>query len=80
MLVYHPKAWRYLLPIREALLAAGHDVLLVSPRHECDMALAKAGVDYVSIRRHLPHAKLRREVAAYFARLPGPARTTRWLP
>ncbi len=65
MLVYQPKSWRYLLPIRESLLSAGHDALLVSPRLASDEVLSQAAVDYVSIRRHLPRVKLRRRVADY---------------
>jgi hypothetical protein len=69
MLVYHPKSWRYLLPIRAALVAAGHEALLISPRLECDKALEAAGVDFVSLGVAPPNRTLRRSVADYLSRI-----------
>jgi hypothetical protein len=50
MLVYVPKSWRYLLPIRSALLDSGHQVSMFSPRRATDRALQETGCPYTSLR------------------------------
>jgi O-antigen/teichoic acid export membrane protein len=69
MLVYHVKSWRYLLPIRKALVEAGHEVLMISPRLECDKMLDQVGVDYVPLRATVPKLRLRRAVTSFLNRL-----------
>src|SRR5205823_4515996 len=54
--------------------------LLISPRLESDRVIEKANVDYVSIRRGLPKLRLRREVAAYLARLDWPSADNEFAP
>jgi len=50
MLVYVPKSWWYLLPIREALLESGHKVSMFSPRKATDVALEEVDCPYTSLR------------------------------
>lgn len=74
MLVYTPKSWRYLLPIREKMLIAGHEVVLISPRLECDDALRKLGLPFVSIPDRLPREGFYRKSKEYFHQVPLAAR------
>jgi hypothetical protein len=50
MLVYVPKSWRYLLPIRSALLDSGNRVSMLSPRAATDFSLRELGCPYTSLR------------------------------
>jgi hypothetical protein len=50
MLVYVPKSWRYLLPIRSALVESGHKVSMLSPRRTTDRALQESRCPYTALR------------------------------
>ena len=70
MLIYHTKSWRYVLPLRTALLAAGHDVTLISTRVESDRVLRAAGVPFTTIPNSLPSLRFYKTVSEYFEKLP----------
>jgi hypothetical protein len=70
MLVYHPKSWRHLLPIRQQLVDNGHDVVLISPRLETDNVLRQAGIPFLSLPRALPRGRLLLDIEEYFDALP----------
>lgn len=73
LLVYHPKAWSDLLPVREALLEAGHRVVLISPRRATDRPLAERGLSFYRAHPRWPGWRLLRRLRALFAELPLPA-------
>jgi hypothetical protein len=54
MLVYQPKSWRNLLPIRQELLQRGHRVVLLSPRSATEGPLTAAGLPFVRLRAVAP--------------------------
>jgi hypothetical protein len=70
MLVYHPKSWRHVLPIRQQLVNNGHEVVLISPRLETDSVLQQAGIPFLSLPRALPRGRLLRDIERYFDALP----------
>ena len=54
MLVYQPKAWAHLLPVRDHLVRDGHTVVLVSPREATDRPLEAAGLPFIKAHERLP--------------------------
>jgi hypothetical protein len=62
MLVYVPKSWRYLLPIRRALLEAGHEVSMFSPRNATDVALQAENCPYFALRLRFDGMRYRRKL------------------
>ncbi len=70
MLVYVPKSWRYLLPIRSALLESGHEVSMLSPRKATDVALEEVNCPYTSLRLRRDGTRFHRVVEECLTRCP----------